>query len=134
MFRRRWVVVATALLSGFTLGAVATHWWFNGNTRPWNSSSEIQSVHGESGERLFPHGVVFVSPPVVKFYGRHDSNEALKTTVVVKSTVNGFTWKNIGDSDKSDGALDWNAHGRISKEEAERLGLRWFPISWLQLW
>lgn len=134
MARRKWFVVTVASLLALVLGGVGIHWWFNGNTRPFDAQNVLRSVHGESGEGTFANGIVFVSPPVVKLNSRNDSNEALKTTIIVETTATGFNWKNIGDSEKSDGTLDVHAHGRISKEEAERLGLRWFPFSWLQLW
>ncbi len=134
MSSRKWFVVSASLLLGIILVGVAVHWWFNGNTRPFNVSGELHSVHGETGEVTFHREITFVAPSFVKLSNRPDSNEALKSTIIVETTANGFKWKNTGNAANSDGKLDWNAHGRISKEETERLGHRWFAISWLQLW
>lgn len=118
---------------GFVLGAAVVYWCFNGNTRPWRYQSGMQSVHGTTGDRTFDK-VVFVAPPEITFSGRHDSDGALKSTSVVETTTKGFTWKNVGDTAESDGGLDFEARGRISREQAEKLGLTWTVFSSWQLW
>lgn len=122
-----------ALLLGFALGAGSVYWCFNHDTRPWRYQSGIHSVHGQTGEYTFEK-VVFIAPPVVELSRRADSIEAQESTLIVETTTKGFQWKNVGKSANSDGTLDFEARGRISREQAEKLGLKWTPFSSWQLW
>lgn len=132
MLRHKWYIPTIALLLVIILGGGSIYWRFNGNTRPWNVYSELHSVHGESGEGTF--GVVFVVPPVVRLSSETEASEALKTTIIVDKTTTSFRWTNGGKSANADGKLHVHAFGRISKKEAERLGLKWTPFSSWQLW
>lgn len=131
--KNRLSVAIPSVLIGFVLGAASVYWCFNGNTRPWRYQSGVHSVHGTSGEVTFRE-VVFVAPPEVTLSARHDSNGALKSTSVAETTTKGFMWKNGGDSLENDGRLDFEARGRISREQAEKLGLTWTIFSSWQLW
>ncbi len=133
MLRRKSFLISIAVVLAFVFGGGALYWRFNGNTRPWGLQSYLKSVHGQTGERTFER-FVFVAPPVIKLYSQGNSNEALKNTTIVETTTKGFTWKNVGDSANCDGELEFHARGRISREQAEKLGLRWTPFSSWQLW